>query len=158
MSAARGVPRRCGGWRVGYLWGPSQLIQASARVHNTFNGSVNTVVQDAALVAVESCDEDVARMRAAYEQRREIMRAELAAIPGLTLSAPEGAFYQFPRYDLDLPSVEVVAGLRAHGVVVRPGSEFGACGEKHLRLSYAAGPQSIVEGVRRLADGLAALR
>ncbi|MFF7651052.1 pyridoxal phosphate-dependent aminotransferase [Streptomyces sp. NPDC007983] len=146
------------GWRVGYLWGPSQLIQASARVHNTFNGSVNTVIQDAALVAVESCDEDVARMRAAYEQRREIMRAELAAIPGLTLSAPEGAFYQFPRYDLDLPSVEVVAALRSHGVAVRPGSEFGACGEKHLRLSYAAGPQSIVEGVRRLADGLAALR
>ncbi|MEW2396117.1 aminotransferase class I/II-fold pyridoxal phosphate-dependent enzyme [Streptomyces sp. NPDC046862] len=147
------------GWRVGYLWGPSPLIQASARVHNTFNGSVNTVVQDAALVAVESCAEDVASMRAAYEQRREIMRTELAKIPGLTLSAPEGAFYQFPRYDLDLPSVEVVAALRtAHGVAVRPGSEFGAQGEHHLRLSYAAGPEAIVEGVRRLADGLAALR
>ncbi|MFK0156695.1 pyridoxal phosphate-dependent aminotransferase [Streptomyces sp. NPDC090493] len=147
------------GWRVGYLWGPSPLIQASARVHNTFNGSVNTVVQDAALVAVESCAEDVARMRAAYEERREIMRAELTAIPGLTLSAPEGAFYQFPRYDLDLPSVEVVAALRTtYGVAVRPGSEFGAQGEHHLRLSYAAGPEAIVEGVRRLADGLAALR
>jgi aspartate aminotransferase len=147
------------GWRIGYLWGPSPLIQASARVHNTFNGSVNTVVQDAALVAVESCAEDVARMRAAYEQRREIMRAELTAIPGLTLSAPEGAFYQFPRYDLDLPSVEVVAALRTtYGVAVRPGSEFGAQGEHHLRLSYAAGPEAIVEGVRRLADGLAALR
>ncbi|MEU6139556.1 aminotransferase class I/II-fold pyridoxal phosphate-dependent enzyme [Streptomyces sp. NPDC047081] len=147
------------GWRVGYLWGPPELIQASARVHNTFNGSVNTVVQDAALVAVESCAEDVARMRAAYEQRREIMRAELATIPGLTLSAPEGAFYQFPRYDLGLPSVDVVAALRTkHGVAVRPGSEFGAQGEHHLRLSYAAAPEAIVEGVRRLADGLAALR
>lgn len=146
------------GWRVGYLWGPTPLIQASARIHNTFNGSVNTFIQDAALTAVNSCDEDIARMRAAYEQRGEIMRRELAAIPGLTLSAPEGAFYQFPRYDLDLPSVEVVAALRAHGVAVRPGSEFGAQGEGHLRLSYAASAQSITEGVRRLADGLAALR
>ncbi|MGA5900359.1 pyridoxal phosphate-dependent aminotransferase [Streptomyces venetus] len=146
------------GWRVGYLWGPPQLIQASARVHNTFNGSVGTFVQDAALVAVESCDEDVARMRAAYEKRGELMRGELATIPGLTLSAPEGAFYQFPRYDIDLPSVEVVAALRTHGVAVRPGSEFGACGEGHLRLSYAASPQSITEGVRRLAAGLSALR
>jgi aspartate aminotransferase len=146
------------GWRVGYLWGPAPLIQASARIHNTFNGSVNTFIQDAALAAVTSCDEDVARMRAAYEQRGEIMRRELATIPGLTLSAPEGAFYQFPRYDLDLPSVEVVATLRAHGVAVRPGSEFGAQGEGHLRLSYAASAQSITEGVRRLADGLSALR
>ncbi|MFD7506500.1 pyridoxal phosphate-dependent aminotransferase [Streptomyces sp. NPDC059850] len=147
------------GWRVGYLWGPSPLIQASARIHNTFNGSLNTFVQDAALAAVHSCDEDIARMRAAYEQRGEIMRTELAAIPGLTLSAPEGAFYQFPRYDLDLPSVEVVAALRStHGVAVRPGSEFGARGEGHLRLSYAADPEAITEGVRRLARGLAALR
>ncbi|MEU9347720.1 aminotransferase class I/II-fold pyridoxal phosphate-dependent enzyme [Streptomyces sp. NPDC048278] len=146
------------GWRVGYLWGPAPVVRAAARVHNTFNGSVNTVVQDAALAAVEHCAEDVTRMRAAYEQRREIMRAELAAVPGLTLSEPEGAFYQFPRYDVDLPSVEVVAALRAHGVAVRPGSEFGARGEGHLRLSYAASPQSITEGVRRLADGLASLR
>ncbi|MFJ9566904.1 pyridoxal phosphate-dependent aminotransferase [Streptomyces fuscichromogenes] len=146
------------GWRVGYLWGPAPVIRAAARIHNTFNGSVNTVVQDAALAAVEHCAEDVTRMRAAYEQRREIMRAELAAVPGLTLTEPEGAFYQFPRYDIGLPSVEVVAALRAHGVAVRPGSEFGARGEGHLRLSYAASPQSITEGVRRLADGLASLR
>ncbi|MFI6703144.1 pyridoxal phosphate-dependent aminotransferase [Streptomyces sp. NPDC050509] len=146
------------GWRVGYLWGPSPLIQASARIHNTFNGSVNTVVQDAALVAVRTCDADIARMRAAYERRGEIMRAELAAIPGLTLSTQEGAFYQFPQYDLDLPSAQVVAELRSHGVAVRPGSEFGAQGEGHLRLSYAASPESITEGVRRLGRGLSALQ
>ncbi|MFC8086954.1 pyridoxal phosphate-dependent aminotransferase [Streptomyces sp. NPDC057340] len=146
------------GWRVGYLWGPSELIQAAARIHNTFNGSVNTFIQDAALVAVESCEADVRRMREAYVQRRDIMRDALAGIPGLTLSSPEGAFYQFPRYDVDLPSVEVVAALRSHGVAVRPGSEFGACGEGHLRLSYAASPQAITEGVRRLALGFAALR
>ncbi|MFF3501081.1 pyridoxal phosphate-dependent aminotransferase [Streptomyces sp. NPDC003247] len=146
------------GWRVGYLWGPSELIRASARIHNTFNGSVNTFIQDAALVAVERCEADVDRMRQAYLQRRDLMRDALADVPGLTLSSPEGAFYQFPRYDLDLPSVEVVAALRAQGVAVRPGSEFGACGEGHLRLSYAASPQSITEGVRRLALGFAALR
>ncbi|MEV0473276.1 pyridoxal phosphate-dependent aminotransferase [Streptomyces prunicolor] len=146
------------GWRVGYLWGPTPLIQAAARIHNTFNGSVNTFIQDAALVAVRTCDADIARMRSAYEERGAIMRTELAKIPGLTLSRPEGAFYQFPRYDVDLPSVEVVAALRTHGVAVRPGSEFGARGEGHLRLSYAASPESITEGVRRLAYGLSVLQ
>ncbi|MEU4466022.1 aminotransferase class I/II-fold pyridoxal phosphate-dependent enzyme [Streptomyces sp. NPDC024017] len=125
---------------------------------NTFNGSVNAVAQDPALAAVRTCDPDIARMRTEYETRREIMRTELDKIPGLTLSSSEGAFYQFPRYDLDLRSADVVAALRtSYGVAVRPGSEFGARGEAHLRLSYAADAESITEGVRRLAHGLAAL-
>ncbi|WP_257231538.1 hypothetical protein [Streptomyces sp. Rer75] len=49
-------------------------------------------------------------------------------------------------------------GIRAALAAVRPGSEFGARGEGHLRLSYAASPESITEGVRRLARGLSALR
>jgi len=146
------------GWRVGYLWGPSPLIKSAARIHNTFNGSVNTVAQDAALAAVRGGEADIARMRAAYERRREIMRAGLATIPGLTLSAPEGAFYQFPRYDLDIPSTDLVAKLVDFGVAVRPGAEFGAHGEYHLRLSYAAGEEAIKTGVARLGEGLAALR
>ena len=145
------------GWRVGYLWGPGPLISASARIHNTFNGSVNTFVQDAALVAVRTGAPDIARMRAAYEQRREIMHAGLAKIPGLTLSSPEGAFYQFPRYDLDIPSVDLVAKLTEFGVAVRPGAEFGAHGEHHLRLSYAASEEAIETGVARLGEGLRSL-
>ncbi|HEX6356397.1 pyridoxal phosphate-dependent aminotransferase [Actinophytocola sp.] len=145
------------GWRVGYLWGPQPLIHASARIHNTFNGSVNTVVQDAALVAVRTGDADIARMRTAYERRREIMHAGLATIPGLTLSSPEGAFYQFPRYDIDIPSVDLVAKLTEFGVAVRPGAEFGAHGEHHLRLSYAASEEAIETGVARLGEGLRSL-
>ena len=146
------------GWRVGYLTGPAPLIRSAARIHNTVNGSVNTAVQDAALVAVQTCDADIARMRESYRQRREIMRTELAALPGLALSEPEGAFYQFPRYDLDLPSADLVAKLREYGVAVRPGGEFGAHGEHHLRLSYAASEDAIKLGVARLGEGLSALR
>ncbi len=138
------------GWRIGYLWGPRQLIQAAARVHNTFNGSMNTVVQDAALVAVQSCGPDVDRMRATYRRRGELLREALTGIPGLTLSDPEGAFYQFPRYDLSMPSMELVTVLREHGVAVRPGAEFGAHGEHHLRISYAASEDTILKGAERL--------
>jgi len=106
----------------------------------------------------QTADGDIARMRAAYESRGELMRAELSQIPGLDLSVPEGAFYQFPRYELDIPSAELVARLRDFGVAVRPGGEFGAHGEHHLRLSYAASEEAIRTGVTRLGEGLAALR
>ncbi|WP_044440865.1 pyridoxal phosphate-dependent aminotransferase [Agreia bicolorata] len=146
------------GWRVGYLWGPSALIAAAARIHNTVNGSMNTAVQDAALVALETCGPDIERMRESYAARRELMATGLAEVPGLTLSNPEGAFYFFPKYDLGIPSAELVGALRQFGVAVRPGSEFGAAGEHHLRLSYAASEQAISAGVARLADAFRTLR
>lgn len=146
------------GWRVGYLWGPSDVMAAAARVHNTFNGSMNTAVQLAALTALETCGPDIERMHASYKARRELMYNGLKDIPGLTVSSPEGAFYLFPKYDADLPAAEMVAHLRNHGVAVRPGSEFGRNGESHLRLSYAASAEAIATGVERLAAGLAALK
>lgn len=146
------------GWRVGYLWAPRAVIEAATRVHGTFNGSLNTFVQDAAIVALDECDDDVARMRASYLRRRDLMRAELASVPGLELSEPEGAFYFFPRFDAPMTSDEMVAYLRERGVAVRPGSEFGPNGEGRIRLSYAASDDAIRTGVARLADAMAALR
>ncbi|GAA4483730.1 pyridoxal phosphate-dependent aminotransferase [Microbacterium panaciterrae] len=146
------------GWRVGYLWGPTPIIEAATRVHGTFNGSLNTFVQDAAIVALDQCAADIDRMRASYLRRREIMREALAAVPGLDLSEPEGAFYFFPRYDAPLSSIEMVAFLRENGVAVRPGSEFGPSGEGRIRLSYAASDEAIITGVARMADAMRALR
>lgn len=146
------------GWRVGYLWGPTELIRSAARVHNTFNGSVNTAVQDAALAALRHAGPDVAAMKEAYLRRRELLTEALSGVPGLSLSSPEGAFYLFPKYDFDMPSVDVVAALREAGVAVRPGSEFGAAGEHHLRISYAASEDALRVGAERLAAGITALR
>lgn len=146
------------GWRVGYLWGPSEIIAAAARVHTTANGSLNTAVQDAALVALTSCAEDITQMKDAYARRRTLMFNGLSSIDGLNVSSPEGAFYLFPHYELDVSSVELVSTLRAAGVAVRPGAEFGSGGEHHLRLSYAASDEAIETGVARLAAAFQALR
>jgi aspartate aminotransferase len=146
------------GWRVGYLWGPPEVIASAARVHNTFNGSMNTAVQLAALTALKTCGPDIERMHASYAARRELMFEGLSRIPGLTVSSPEGAFYLFPKYDVDMPAADLVAHLRDFGVAVRPGSEFGRNGEHRLRLSYAASAEAITLGVERIAAGLAALK
>lgn len=145
------------GWRLGYLWGPAEAIEAAGRVHASFMGAPNTFVQRAGLVALTECAGEVARMRETYRRRQRLMYAELAAVPGLSVQQPEGAFYLFPRYSAPIGSIDLVARLRSHGVAVRPGAEFGTHGEGHLRLSCAASDEHIVTGVRRLAGALAAL-
>ena len=146
------------GWRVGYLAGPPEMIAAAARVHNTMTGSVNSAVQCAARVALTECRDDVRRMYGIYRERRALMMEGLATVPELRLNAPEGAFYCFPAYSLPVPAIDIVALLREQGIAVRPGSEFGAAGEGHIRLSYAAGKDAISEGIKRLRHGLAGLR
>lgn len=146
------------GWRVGYLAGPANMIAAAARVHNTVNGSVNSAVQRAALVALTECKADVKRMYDVYRERRALMIEGLNAIPELKLNEPEGAFYCFPSYSLPIPAIDMVSLLREQGIAVRPGSEFGAAGERHLRLSYAASKEAITEGILRLKRGLAGLK
>ncbi len=146
------------GWRVGYLAGPAEMISAAARIHNTVNGSVNSAVQRAALFALTECKDDVKRMYDVYRERRVLMINGLATIPELALNEPEGAFYCFPSYSLPIPAIDIVSLLREQGIAVRPGSEFGAAGEGHLRLSYAASSDAINEGIRRLKRGLARLK
>jgi aspartate/methionine/tyrosine aminotransferase len=88
---------------------------------------------------------------------RRLMLDELDRVDGITFDQPDDAFYVFPRYADDRPSVEVTRVLREHGVAVRPGSEYGVGGEGHVRLSYAASRENITVGVERLAKALAAL-
>jgi aspartate aminotransferase len=98
--------------------------------------------------------DSVKTMLAEYTRRRERILAGLRAIPGITCTAPQGAFYVFPniaaKLNTRMPTDTHAASLlleREHVAVV-PGYAFGAPG--YLRLSYATSIERIEEGLRRL--------
>ena len=130
------------GWRVGYLIAPA--------ASGTSVGAINAAAQRAAITALQSGDELVAPMRAAYQQRRDLIINRIRGIDGLTARSPEGGFFVFARYDEPLPSLEAVRRLLRNGVVVRPGREFGPAGEHHLRISIAAPPTALSLGLDRI--------
>jgi aspartate aminotransferase len=78
----------------------------------------------------------------------------LRAIPGISCTTPDGAFYVFPhvaaRYRDAASDTAALARelLEREHVVVVPGEAFGAPG--HLRISYATSLEHIEEGLRRL--------
>jgi aspartate/methionine/tyrosine aminotransferase len=146
------------GWRVGYLVGPSPVVSAAAQVHRTLNGSVNTATQIAALRALELDDSVIEPMLEAYRNRRELVVEELDGVTGLTLVPPEGAFYGFVRYDIDVAATRVVEDLKERGVVVRAGSEYGPSGEGHVRISFAASEEGLRVGLDRMKAYFAASR
>jgi aspartate aminotransferase len=143
------------GWRVGHLAGPSAVIEAAARLHRTFVGSLNTAVQYGALRALELDGSAVAAMVAAYDSRRELVETLLAGSDDLFLHRPEGTFYVFVRYHTGVTAGMEARALAERGVLVRPGTEFGPSGEGHLRLSCAASPEDLRTGLARLTEHFA---
>lgn len=141
------------GWRVGWIAAPRPLIEPMAAVLRGCFGMGNSIAMRAAVAALTDSTAAAqwrAEMMAEYRDRRQVLGDELRRIPGLTFDEPGGAFYHWVEYEADLPSAELVARLYARGLAVRPGSEFGLGGERHLRITFAADIATIRGGMEIL--------
>lgn len=144
------------GWRVGWMIGPKDIVDAAARHQSHATSNVANVGQHAALAALTGSQDTVEKMRQAFDGRRKLMYSLLTEIEGFRCIEPEGAFYAFPNVteamgDDYASSVDLATAIieRANVALV-PGESFGAPG--HLRLSYALGEEDIRRGVDRIAD------
>jgi aspartate/methionine/tyrosine aminotransferase len=147
------------GWRVGYCAGPEEVIGAMFLVLQQTSRGPATFVQDAAACALTSDQESVHRMASEYQQRRDLVVSRLSGLPGVELLTPEGGLFVMVDVSaLGRPSDEVRRFLlRESGVVVLHGSAYGTGGEGMLRVSFAAGGETLERGLERLGKGLAQL-
>ena len=83
------------GWRLGYVAAPRKIMKQMIKVHQFCIMAAPTTSQCAAIEAMRSCDDEVAEMRTAYNQRRRFLIHEFKRM-GLDCFEPEGAFYIFP--------------------------------------------------------------
>jgi len=142
------------GWRLGYVLAPKPLVDAVTKLQSQSTSNPTSITQYAGIAAMRGPMDGVATMLAEYARRRERIVAGLRAIPGVTCTAPQGAFYVFPNisahYNAEMPDDMAVSRLlleREHVAVV-PGMAFGAPG--HLRISYATSMDRIDEGLLRM--------
>lgn len=145
------------GWRLGHVVASPEVAARIDLVHRTFNGPLNTVVQDAALAALALPAADLTRLAEDYQRRRDLVLAHLTGAPRVDLETPQGAFYAFPRIHSALTSAQLTSRLAAGGVLVRDGAEFGPSGEGHVRLSFATGEAELAAALTRFTDVLTAL-
>ena len=144
------------GWRVGYCAAPSEIIRAMYLVLQQFSRGPATFVQDAAACALRSDQECVRRMRSEYEERRNRVVGQLQGIPGVQpLPSEGGLFVMVDARPLGLPSDELRRFLlHEAGLVVIHGAAYGPGGEGTLRVSFAAGGETLDKGLQALREGL----
>ena len=149
------------GWRLGWLIGPPDVVEAAGRLQSHLTSNVSNISQRAAIAALTGPQDVVDTMREAFDRRRQTMAALLGAIDGVRCLEPLGAFYTFPdlsaflggRFTSSLDLATWV--LEEAGVAIVPGEAFGAPG--YARLSYALADDDLVRGMERLGAALGSL-
>ena len=147
------------GWRLGYACAPQIILQQMLKIHQFAIMCAPTTSQYAAIEALKNGDEDVAKMREAYNQRRRFLMDAFKRM-GLECFEPYGAFYVFPCIkEFGMTSEEfAMAFLEEEKVAVVPGTAFGDSGEGFLRISYAYSIDNLKVAIGRLEKFVTKLR
>ncbi|MDD4908798.1 MAG: pyridoxal phosphate-dependent aminotransferase [Candidatus Omnitrophica bacterium] len=147
------------GWRIGYMAGPQELIQAMSNLQDHSTSNPASISQKAALEALEGPQEDLKKMLKSFTERRDYIVKRLNSIPLVSCLKPQGAFYVFPNISevlkkefngkkiADSPAFADILLTEAK-VAVIPGAVFGD--DNFIRLSYATSMENIVEGLNRI--------
>ncbi len=140
------------GFRVGYAFGPEELISPMMLAHQHITACVNGPAQYAALAALEGSQKCVGDMVRAFDRRRRLLHSRLNEIGGFSCLLPEGTFYAFANIEEFGESSEKFSEylLSKGKVVTVPGSAFGRYGEGYLRFSYATAYEKIEEALGRI--------
>ncbi|MFY9262211.1 MAG: pyridoxal phosphate-dependent aminotransferase [Actinomycetaceae bacterium] len=149
------------GWRVGWMYGPADVIKQAANFQSHATSNVANVSQRAAIAALKGDQSVVEEMKVAFDRRRKKLVEMLREIDGFEVPEPTGAFYVFPRVEQLLG--KEIKGRVAHTsaelatlileeaeVAVVPGEAFGAPG--YVRFSYALADEDLEAGALRLQE------
>jgi len=142
------------GWRIGLALAPGKVAKAMAALQSHTTTGANHPAQYAAAAALgdERVEQDVARMVAAFRQRRDLVVARFRKdLSGSEFVDPLGAFYFFFRVDCfgKISGTEFCTRLITEsGVALVPGAAFGD--DRWVRLSYAAATPDIEKALDRI--------
>jgi aspartate aminotransferase len=150
------------GWRMGFALAPAKVVSAMAKLQSQSTSNPTSIVQKAAVAALNGPQQCVEEMRREYIQLRDHVVSGLRAIPGVKCNLPEGAFYVYPnvaaffgRGGVNSPADFAGKLLREAHVAVVPGEGFGT--QEHVRVSYATSIKELDRGLDRMRKFLGSL-
>lgn len=142
------------GWRLGFTFAPAAFTAQLIKSHQYLVTAANTMAQFAGVEALTAGKDDAEPMKKEYIERRDYIIEKMTELD-FKIIKPDGAFYIFAKipagYNQDsFAFLKDFAQKKA--VAFIPGAAFGQYGEGYVRLSYAAGMDTIKEAMKRLKE------
>lgn len=138
------------GWRIGFAVGNKEVIAGLGKIKTNLDSGVFQAIQEASIVALQTDDDTLAKIRSIYQERRDVLFEGLRGI-GISVSKPEATFYLWAKVPQGFDSTGLVAHiLNKAGVLCTPGVGFGALGEGYIRFALTQPVGRIKEAVERI--------
>ena len=156
------------GWRIGYAGGPRELIKAMETIQSQQTSGACSIAQWAAVEALNGPQDFIAKNKAIFQARRDLVVSMLNQATGIDCPTPEGAFYVYPScaklIGKKTPEGKVINNdedfvselLQAEAVAVVHGSAFGL--GPAFRISYATSEKLLEEACLRIQRFCASLK
>lgn len=136
------------GWRVGYIAGPSEIINAINKLQQYMVMSSSSIAQHAALSGLKRRPHVVDR----YRKKRDVVIHHLKT-SGYDNLALDGAFFAFIKSPHDMVDLDFVDKAAQKGLILLPGRAFSSV-HGYIRISYGANIKDLEKGLD-IFNGLA---
>ena len=143
------------GWRVGFMVGNAELVNALARIKSYHDYGTFTPIQVAAITALEGPQDCVAEVVEQYRIRRDVLAKGLHEA-GWMVDIPKASMYiwaRIPEPYRALGSLEFSKKLLEQAkVAVSPGVGFGEYGDEYVRFALIENEQRTRQAVRGIKE------
>jgi len=141
------------GWRIGFAAGNAKIMNSLARIKSYMDYGIFTPIQVAAITALDSPEENLRRLAATYQLRRDIMVDGMNKM-GWPVEKPKAAMYlwaKIPERFASMTSIDfAIKLLKEAEVAVSPGTGFGKMGEGYVRIALVENKDRIRQALRNI--------
>lgn len=139
------------GWRIGFMVGNQELVNALARIKSYHDYGTFTPLQVAAIAALEGDQQCVRDIAEQYRHRRDVLVKGLHEA-GWMVECPKASMYvwaKIPAPYLEMGSLEFAKKLLKEAkVCVSPGIGFGDYGDTHVRFALIENSDRTRQAIR----------
>lgn len=143
------------GWRIGYMVGNRELVNALARIKSYHDYGTFTPIQVASIAALDGPQDCVSEIVAQYQSRRDVLVRGLHEA-GWNVEIPKASMYiwaQIPEPYRAKGSLEFAKRVLSDAkVAVSPGIGFGEYGDEYVRFALIENEQRTRQAVRGIKD------
>lgn len=140
------------GWRIGFAVGNKDVVAGLGKIKTNLDSGVFQAIQEAAIVALNTPEEDLKTLRETFRERRDALVGGLRDTP-LKVYTPEATFYVWAKVPSGYDSTGLVKDMLEKAyVLATPGVGFGDAGEGYVRFALTARVDRIKEAVQRIKN------
>ena len=138
------------GWRIGWVAGAPQAIEAMKRLKTNIDSGIFDAVQRAGMAAIDGPQDYLAECIERYRHRRDLLCDGLKSM-GVVVEPPKGSIYLWvPVPEGHTSESYTTYLLEETAIVVAPGTGYGPSGQGYVRFSLTISDDRLEEGVERL--------